>query len=187
MWNLSMTYDRVCLESQFRAKTRASYLFFWGHQAAKDGSVTSSCFSQWWPAAFDIEGTSYQTAEHWMMAGKARLFGDEATALEICRAGSPKQAKDLGRQVKGFVETVWDTHKRSIVTEGNLAKFSQNHALKNFLLETGDKVLVEASPVDRIWGIGLAADHDDAHNPLKWRGENLLGFILMDVRERLRT
>lgn len=120
-----------------------------------------------------------------MMAGKARLFGDEATAARIISAGSPKQVKEFGRQVSGFVENEWDSAKRRIVYEGNLAKFSQNADLRQFLLSTGDKVLVEASPVDRIWGIRLAADDDRASNPLQWRGENLLGFILMDVRDTL--
>jgi len=181
-----MPYDRTWLESQYRAKSRPNYLFFWGHQASKDGALTASCFSQWWPATFKIADEVYPTAEHWMMASKARLFRDEDTARNIIRAGSPKQAKGLGRQVKGFVEADWDWEKRRIVTEGNLAKFSQNHLLLNFLLSTGDKVLVEASPVDRIWGIGLATDDDNARNPLKWRGENLLGFVLMDVRDALR-
>jgi ribA/ribD-fused uncharacterized protein len=95
--------------------------------------------------------------------------------------------KDLGRQVKGFVEADWDRAKRRIVTEGNLAKFAQNGRLRDFLLSTGDRILVEASPVDQIWGIGLAADDEKARNPLEWRGDNLLGFALMDVRDDLRA
>lgn len=180
-----MTYDRAWLEAEYRADACADFLFFWGHQAAKDGRITASCFSQWWPAAFTIDAITYPTTEHWMMAGKARLFGDEETALRIAAAGSPRQAKEFGRQVAGFVPADWDREKRRIVTEGNLAKFSQNGALGDFLLATGDKVLVEASPVDSIWGIGLAADHEDARDPSKWRGDNLLGFVLMDVRDRL--
>ena len=121
-----------------------------------------------------------------MMAAKARLFGDEQAASQILKAGSPKQAKQLGRQVNGFDGARWDAEKYRIVTEGSLQKFRQNPALRAFLLSTGNQVLVEASPVDRVWGIGLAADDEKATNPLLWRGENLLGFALMQARDRLR-
>ncbi|MBY8821378.1 NADAR family protein [Sphingomonas colocasiae] len=180
-----MIYDRPWLEAEYTAGSDLGYLLFWGHQPARDGSIGASCFSQWWPADFTIEGTTYPSAEHWMMAEKARLFGDDQIAREIIVASSPKQVKALGRQVKGFVEPEWDREKRGIVARGNLAKFAQNAGLRDFLLSTGDRILVEASPVDRIWGIGLAADDANAHNPLEWRGENLLGFVLMDVRDEL--
>jgi ribA/ribD-fused uncharacterized protein len=183
---LTMTYDRSWLEAAFRAKSRAKLLFFWGHQPSKDGRITTSCLSQWWPAPFSVGGLTYPTAEHWMMAGKARLFGDDQTATQILSAGSPRQAKQLGRQVSGFDAARWDTEKYRIVTEGSFQKFRQHKALGAFLLSTGDQVLVEASPVDRIWGIGLAADDERAGNPLLWRGENLLGFALMEARDRLR-
>ncbi len=101
-------------------------------------------------------------------------------------AESPKQVKQLGREVRGFDPALWDEEKLRIVTEGNLHKFKQNLALGEFLLSTGDLILVEASPVDPVWGIGLAADDDNASNPLLWRGENLLGFALMETRDRLR-
>ncbi|MFM7927100.1 MAG: NADAR family protein, partial [Pirellula sp.] len=89
----------------------------------------------------------------------------------------------LGRKVRGFKDEVWVANARRIVTEGNIAKFSQNEGLKSFLLATGTKVLVEASPYDRIWGIGLGAEDPKAKHPTTWQGENLLGFALMDVRE----
>lgn len=182
----AMTYNRSWLEAAFRAKSRAKLLFFWGHQPSKDGRITTSCLSQWWPAPFSVSGLTYPTAEHWMMAGKARLFGDEPVARQILSAGSPRQAKQLGRQVSRFDAAKWDTEKYRIVTEGSFEKFRQHPALGAFLLSTGDQVLVEASPVDRIWGIGLAADDERAGNPLLWRGENLLGFALMEARDRLR-
>ena len=94
--------------------------------------------------------------------------------------------KALGRGVRGFEEPIWRQNRSSIVIEGNYAKFSQSAALREFLVGTKHRVLVEASPVDKIWGIGLGADDPHAENPLEWRGLNLLGFALMDVRERLR-
>ena len=182
----AMTYDRSWLEAAVRAKSRPKLLFFWGHQPSKDGRITTSCLSQWWPAPFSVGGLTYPTAEHWMMAGKARLFGDDQTATQILGAGSPRQAKQLGRQVSRFDAAKWDAEKYRIVTDGSFEKFRQHPALGAFLLSTGDQVLVEASPVDRIWGIGLAADDERAGNPLLWRGENLLGFALMEARDQLR-
>ena len=174
------------LLSAVRSGLRPKYLFFWGHKPLPNGEIGKPCFSQWWPAPFSIDGISYPTAEHFMMAEKARLFSDENSRAQILRAGSPKAAKQLGRQVKNFNEQVWGEARFRLVVAGNLAKFSQNHELRKYLLGTGEKVLVEASPVDRIWGIGLAADNEQATNPEQWRGLNLLGFALMEVRQRLR-
>lgn len=162
------------------------YLFFWGHQASRDGSIIKTCLSQWWPAAFTENGFTYKTAEHYMMAQKARLFGDEEIFQRILQKDSPKDVKDLGRQIRNFDSATWDQHKYEIVLQGNFLKFSQNENLKQFLIQTTNKVLVEASPVDAIWGIGLAEDSPDARNPLHWRGENLLGFALMEVRDNLQ-
>jgi len=164
---------------------RPKYVFFWGHTPSADGSVTKSCFSQWWVAPFTIDGHTYPTAEHYMMAGKARLFGDMEIHDKILQVRHPKQAKELGRKVKGFNEDKWLAHRFELVVEGNLAKFAQHAELKAFLLGTGRRVLVEASPVDRIWGIGMAGDDPNAEKPQKWRGLNLLGFALMEVRDRL--
>ncbi|WP_319939330.1 NADAR family protein [Xenorhabdus littoralis] len=94
--------------------------------------------------------------------------------------------KTFGREIGGFNQSIWDEYRLKIVIEGNLAKFSQNKSLAEFLLNTGDKILVEASPVDRIWGIGLSEDASNIQNPLTWDGLNLLGFALMAVREKLR-
>ena len=162
------------------------FVFFWGHAPSPDGSVTKSCFSQWWPAPFEIDGIVYPTAEHFMMAGKARLFGDDAALARILAAKHPKQAKDEGRSVLGFDEATWLRERFALVVAGNEAKFSQHPPLRDFLLRTGDRVLVEASPQDRIWGIGLAQTDERAEKPAQWRGLNLLGFALMEVRARLR-
>ncbi len=181
-----MNYDRASVEAAFKANAPLNFLFFWGHQPSKDGTITSSCFSQWWPSPFEVDGAMYRTAEHWMMSQKARLFGDAATTARILAAESPKQVKQLGREAKGFDAALWDERKLGIVQEGNFHKFSQNMELRDFLLSTRDRVLVEASPVDPVWGIGLAADNADAANPLLWKGGNLLGFALMHARDRLR-
>jgi len=117
-----------------------------------------------------------------MMAEKARLFNDKQALEKILAANDPAEAKDLGRTVKGYKEDLWKKHRVDIVVRGNQAKFSQNEKLKAFLKTTGDAVLVEASPHDKIWGIGLEQSHTDAGNPAKWRGLNLLGFGLMEVR-----
>ncbi|WP_084717294.1 NADAR family protein [Xenorhabdus poinarii] len=125
------------------------------------------------------------SAEHYMMAEKARLFNDAEALIKIINAKTSGAAKAYGREIQGFDQSVWDEHRLKIVIEGNLAKFSQNKSLAEFLLNTGDKILVEASPVDRIWGIGLAEDTVNIHNPLTWNGLNLLGIALMAVRDKL--
>ena len=165
---------------------RPKFLLFWGHQPSKDGSIGKTCFSQWFEAAFVVNDVGYRTAEHFMMAEKARLFGDEATRERVLAAATPAQAKKLGRLVSGFNEERWVATRFDIVVQANLAKFSQNEALREFLMNTGDHVIVEASPVDKIWGIGLAADSPHAQAPSKWEGLNLLGFALMEVRDALR-
>ena len=182
-----MTYDLEWLIDNFEKGKRTKYLFFWGHQKSKSGDLTSSCFSQRWTSPFVVNKVKYNTAEHWMMAQKALLFGDNEIYEKIIIAKSPAEAKSLGRQVRNFNETVWDTKRFEIVVEGSLQKFSQHKDLKEFLLNTKERVLVEASPVDRIWGIGLSADSDKAENPKRWNGLNLLGFALMEVRDILKN
>lgn len=164
---------------------RAKYVFFWGHQKSKDGSVGKSCFSQWYHSPFNVGGHIYKTAEHFMMAEKARLFNDTESEKAILKSGNPGEAKSLGRNVLGFVNDTWDQQRFDIVVRANLEKFQQNEELKEFLLSTGKRVLVEASPVDKIWGIGMAEDNEHVENPFKWKGLNLLGFALMEVRSQL--
>ncbi|WP_242632912.1 NADAR family protein [Thiothrix fructosivorans] len=163
----------------------AKFLFFWGHQPAQAGFTTKTCFSQWFESAFEVNGIRYPTAEHYMMAEKARLFADHEALQRILTAPNPGAAKALGREIRHFDEKVWVKHRFAIVVAANIAKFSQHPALGEFLINTGNRVLVEASPVDRIWGNGLAADHPAAENPHEWQGLNLLGFALMQVREQL--
>jgi len=180
------TYSTPKILEMIESGQSPEFMFFWGHRA-KPNTVTKACFSQWWPSSFTVDGTTYLTAEHWMMAHKAKLFGAEDICEKILKHPDPGAAKGLGRKVNNFVPEIWDAKKFDIVVDGNLHKFQQNEDLKKFLLATGDKVLVEASPVDTIWGIGLAQDHEDASSPAKWRGPNLLGYALMSVRDQLRT
>lgn len=173
------------LKRALDAGAAPSYLLFWGHRPSAEGAIGKSCFSQWFEASFEVEGQRYPTAEHFMMAEKARVFGDFETRASILSARSPDEAKTLGRRVKGFDDATWDQARFDIVVRANEAKFSQNPGLQAFLLGTGDRVLVEASPVDPIWGIGLAANDERALQPHQWCGLNLLGFALMEVRARL--
>ena len=162
------------------------YVYFWGHQKPKNGSIGKECFSQWYGSSFVIDKQTYNTAEHFMMAEKARLFNDLKAEQAILKSGNPGEAKRHGRNVVGFNEEVWVKERFRIVVKANVAKFSQNPALAEFLTSTGKRVLVEASPVDKVWGIGLAADDQNINSPYKWKGLNLLGFALMEVRKRLK-
>ena len=169
------------------AGRRLKYLLFWGHKPERDGTVGAGSLSQWWPAPFTSEGVTFGSAEHYMMWRKARLFGDAESAERIVRAGHPRQAKMLGRGVQDFEDQVWVAERFGIVVDASVAKFGQHDDLRAFLLGTGERVLVEASPTDRIWGIGLAATDDRSADPGQWRGLNLLGFALMQARAVLRS
>lgn len=170
------------LVRRYKAGEKLDYVFFWGHRHSKKG-VTASCFSQWYVAPFEVDGQRYQSAEHYMMAEKAALFGDQPTRARIIEATDPNAAKALGRQVQGFDEALWAQERFAIVARANQAKFSQNPQLGAFLQGTGTHIIVEASPVDPVWGIGLAQDDEKAHRPDRWKGLNLLGFALMQVRD----
>ncbi|WP_436777761.1 NADAR family protein [Yinghuangia sp. YIM S09857] len=166
---------------------RVRFLHFWGHRPQPDGSLGAGCLSQWWPSPFTVDGVTYATAEHWMMAGKARMFGDADAERRAIAANHPKAAKAVGRQVRGFDEATWVADRFELVVAGNVAKFGQDPDLRAYLLGTNTRILVEASPRDRIWGIGLAATEPYADDPDNWQGLNLLGFALMETRARLRA
>lgn len=168
-----------------RYKENIDYLFFWEHTIKTGEQVGKFIFNQWYLSPFIVDGVAYSTAEHWMMAGKARLFKDIETLEKISNANTPREAKDLGRQVKGFDAAAWVRICFAIVKDGNYHKFTQNKGYKEYLLATGNKVIVEASPVDTIWGIGFRQDSVQAKNLHHWRGQNLLGFALMEVRDML--
>jgi len=141
--------------------------------------------SQWHPSTFTIGGVTYSHAEQFMMAEKAKLFGDEVIRKKILDSNSPHTQKKLGRIVGNFDEDKWNSVAKEIVFLGNIAKFSQNEGFMNELLATKDLILVEASPYDKVWGIGLSQDDPDATRPEKWKGTNWLGEVLMRVRDVL--
>lgn len=175
------------LAARTKQGERFKYLYFWGHQPQRDGSVGKGCLSQWWPAPFEVEGVEYATAEHWMMARKARLFGDAEAERHAVAAAHPRQAKAAGRRVRGFDQAVWERERFGIVVEGNVRKFGRRDELREYLLGTNSRVLVEASPLDRVWGAGLALGDERLRDPAQWRGLNLLGFALTEARTRLLT
>ena len=142
-------------------------------------------FSQWYPAKFTINNIMYYNAEQYMMAEKAKLFGDDYIYNQILKTTDPSICKQLGRQIKNFDEDLWKENCEKIVYNGNLAKFSQNIDLKKKLLDTKTAILAEASPYDKIWGVGLSVNNPDFKDPKKWKGTNYLGKALMKVRDTL--
>ena len=145
----------------------------------------ASPFSQWYRCTFTVGENTFNCAEQYMMHGKALLFGDAETALEILAADHPRDHKALGRKVKPFDDATWKREREAIVRAGNHAKFTQNPALLELLLATNGTTLVEASPYDKIWGIGLAATDPRAQDPNQWKGQNLLGKILTELRDSI--
>jgi hypothetical protein len=157
-------------------KSTSAYLFFWGKE---------DVFSNWHPSRFTYHGIEFLHVEQFMMYSKAMLFGDRVTASRILQEPSPKRCKDLGREVQGFVDAVWNEKREGIVEVGCREKFLQNTNMLAVLLGTEGKVLVEASPYDRIWGIGLSENDPRAMTTNTWRGLNLLGLILTNIRDQL--
>jgi len=145
----------------------------------------ASPFSQWYRCTFTVGDHTFNCAEQYMMHGKALLFGDAEVAAQILAADHPRDHKALGRKVKPFDDKAWRRAREDIVRAGNRAKFTQNAELRAQLLATRGTTLVEASPYDKIWGIGLAASDPRAQDPAQWKGQNLLGKILTALRDEL--
>ena len=145
-----------------------------------------ACFSNWYPAEFELNGYHYWCSEQAMMAGKARLFEDWETADKIMAATTQKEIKQLGREVTPFDKEIWNANCRQIVYDALVAKFSQNLEMKEELLSTGDDIIAESSPNDLNWGIGKKKNDPKALDPKSWRGKNWLGYTLMEVRETLK-
>lgn len=149
--------------------------FFWGGP-----------FSQWYTSKFEVDGVEYNCAEQFMMASKAKIFGDKDALGKIMASKDPKEQKALGREVKGFSANMWNKTAKEVVYIANMAKFSDPE-LKEYLLDTGDKEIVEASPYDTIWGIGMGEQNPDRFDKSKWKGTNWLGEVLMRVRRDLKA
>lgn len=150
------------------------FTFFWGGE-----------FSQWYPSRFMKNGVIYNCAEQYMMAKKADLFGDIQTWEKIMVSNSPKEQKMLGRLIKDFDKDKWEAVCKQYVYDANVAKFTQNDNLKQVLLATTGTTLVEASPEDQIWGIGLTSRDSRALDRATWQGTNWLGEILTQVRDEI--
>ncbi|MDE7030825.1 MAG: NADAR family protein [Lachnospiraceae bacterium] len=179
-------YSLDQIRQDYTAGKRLTYCMFWKTQPASDTTLTRGCLSQWYTSPFYADTVSYCSMEQYMMSHKAELFGDKEMKQQILSSSDPKKIKALGQKVRNFDEAIWGNVKYSIILNGNYLKFLQSPRLKHFLLQTGDKILVEASPYDGVWGIKMAESDEAVQNPLNWRGQNLLGFALMEVRDALR-
>ena len=178
-------YSLEKLRKDFNTGKKIDFLFFYGHTNDKK-EVTKSSLSQWYIKDFRDNDLVFNCMEKYMMYNKALLFDDKDIANEILNTNQPKAIKELGRKVKNFNDELWDKMKYKIVFTGNYYKFSQNTDLRNFLLSTKNKVLVEASPYDKVWGIKMKYDDENIENPFCWKGENLLGFALMEARDEIK-
>ena len=151
------------------------FYFFWHHQ-----------FGQWTKRDIrDPDGITYNCCEQYMMHKKALLFNDVAMAKKILEESEPSMQQKLGREVSGYKPEIWDKHKFGIVWYGNYLKFTQHADLAQRLISTGKKIIAEASPYDLVWGVGYAAEDDAILNPENWRGQNILGQVLMSVRSAI--
>ena len=165
-----------------------TYIYFYGHYPNKHGIY--SCLSNWYKTKFICDETkkTFDNVEQYMMWRKAILFNDINTANEIMKSDLPAMSKLLGKSVSNFNQDIWDKHCIDIVTRGCFLKFSQNEDLKDILLDTNNAILAEASPYDNIWGIGLTIKTaKTCSNESDWRGQNLLGKCLMNVREKIKN
>ncbi|KAK4893834.1 hypothetical protein LTR27_007860 [Elasticomyces elasticus] len=168
--------------STITGDAKSGPLWFWREFEEPYGYL-----SQWYECPFEVDGVTYLTAEMWMMIEKAKLFGDEETAQKMMETTIPAEHQALGRKAKGFDRKKWDQHKSRIVEEGNYHKFTKSKSkpdMLGMLMATGDRELVEASPTDRIWGVGFGAATAE-ENRAGW-GENRLGKAIMAVRDRLK-
>ena len=181
----TLPFTRAELIAAVERGDQFTYRFFWGHTPRPDGRIDAPCLSQWWRCRFELDGQSYTSAEQWMMAEKARLFGDREVLGQILAVEDPQTIKNLGRAVRDFDAVRWDAERFERVVRGNVAKFGQDAALRAFLLSTKGEILVEAAPRDVVWGIGLGAANEKAKDPRTWRGQNLLGFALTKARAAL--
>jgi hypothetical protein len=145
-----------------------------------------SCYSQWAMRSFELDRNLFNCCEQYMMYKKAKLFGDHESAMKIWSSCDPSIQKKLGRKVKNFDKDKWEAIAKEVVYDANYAKFTQNEDCLKELMASGDKIIVEASPYDCIWGIGMSCDDPGITDPKNWRGTNWLGEAIMKVRENIR-
>lgn len=146
---------------------------------------TKHPFSQWHKSKFEIDNLTFNSAEQYMMYGKAKLFNDENIADKIMSTKNVREQKALGREVKNFDINLWNENAMEIVFKGNKAKFEQNSEYLDLLLSTKGKTIVEASPTDKVWGIGLTEADEKSKNIMHWQGTNWLGIVLTELRQEL--
>lgn len=154
----------------------AEGVYFWG-----------SLYSNWYITHFVIDGVTYNCVEQYMMAQKAIMANDKESLEKIMNVSDPGEQKKLGQAVANLNVKEWDEKKLDIVTKGCIAKFTSKRFLQETLLKTGNKVIVEGSPNDRLWGVGLHWSSSDIEDKNKWKGTNLLGRALMKAREEIRN
>ena len=157
-------------------KITDKFVFFWG-----------GIYSQWHKAEMNIDGVVYNSCEQYMMHQKALLFGDLEIADLIMKESNPREQKKYGRMIRNFDKSVWDSRCLGIVYKGNLAKFTQNPTLREQLLRTNNRIFVEASPKDKIWGIGMSEDDAGIDDPSNWGGLNLLGHAITLVKVTIQS
>ena len=184
---IEQKYSVQLLKEIYNKNNEIGFVLFWQPEYNNNGRLSNGCLSQWHMCSFVVDGITYNCMEQFMMAAKAKLFGDDEILKEIMQSTEPKEIKALGRKVHNFNNTLWDRQKYTIVYCGNLAKFAQNKELGKYLLSTKGKILAEASPFDSVWGIKIGAKTKGADNPENWRGSNLLGCALMQVRDDLEN
>lgn len=168
--------EKILKDKIKNMETNKDIVFFW-----------SGPLSQWHSSPINYDGLKFNTAEQFMMYHKALVMEDSESAAQIMLAKSPREQKALGRQIKNFDLAKWDLWKEHIVYTANYLKFTQNEELYEFLMDTGDKMLVEASPEDPIWGIFMSEEEARNTPPENWKGLNLLGKAIMKVRKDLKN
>lgn len=162
-------------------RTTDTHVYFWKGYLSNWNMISSF----WWQAP-DSMPMKFNCGEQYMMFRKAIMFGDTETAIKIMQTYEPREQKDLGRQVKNYDDAIWSAKRFDIMVEGLYERFSQIEGIKEKLLATDDRILVEASPYDNIWGVGLEETDDAILDEKNWQGQNLLGKVLMEVRSKLK-
>ncbi|VTU42571.1 MULTISPECIES: NADAR family protein [unclassified Variovorax] len=157
---------------------RTEIVTFWGAQ---------SPLSNWNIGKFTSRGIDFNCSEQLMMYRKAELFGDATSMAAILVEPDPREQKALGRAVSGFVKPIWDAASEAVLFEGLFDKFTQVASAHGVLMASEEKLIIEASPTDRLYGVGLAAYDPRILDTETWRGANRLGYLLMRVRSAIRS